>query len=79
MSIHGDTVLQTEDNVAIKEYIVRKTLDLLFFFLSFSLKKKQNETKQSLKQNLFKSSYRYYRVKGGGTKTEKKSTSEMPF
>lgn len=32
VSIHGDTVLQSEDNVAIKEYIVRKTLDLLFFF-----------------------------------------------
>ena len=78
MSIHGDTVLQTEDKVAIKEYLVRKTLDLLFFFPFIFFKKKQNKTKKSLKQNLFKSSYRYYRVKGGGTKTEK-STSEMPF
>lgn len=34
-SIHGDTVLQTEENVAIKDYIVRKTLDLLFFFFFF--------------------------------------------
>ena len=44
VSIHGDTVLQTEDKVAIKEYIVRKTLDLLFFFPFIFFKK--NKTKQ---------------------------------
>lgn len=39
------TVFQTDENVAIKEYVVRKTLDALFFFLSFSFSLK-NKTKQ---------------------------------
>lgn len=50
LSTHEDTVFQTEENVAIKEYVVRKTLDLLFFFpFIFFFLKKQNKTEKSLK------------------------------
>ena len=39
-------ILQTEENVAIKEYVVRKTLDLLLFFSFHFLFSLKNKTKQ---------------------------------
>lgn len=40
----GNAGFQEEENITIKGYVIRKTLDLLFFFLlifSFSLKKQK--------------------------------------
>lgn len=60
VSTHEDTVFQTEENVAIKEYVVRKTLDLLFFSLHFLfLKKKTKQNRKKPEVKRLKSSYRY--------------------
>lgn len=44
----GNAGFQEEENITIKGYVIRKTLDLLFFFLlifSFSLKKQKQTNK----------------------------------
>lgn len=44
----GNAGFQEEGNITIKGYVIRKTLDLLFFFLlifSFSLKKQKQTNK----------------------------------
>lgn len=45
----GNAVVQKEENIAIKGYVIRKTLELLFFssHFSFSLKKQKNRTNKN--------------------------------
>lgn len=70
----GNAVVQKEENIAIKGYVIRKTLELLFFssHFSFSLKKqKKTEQTKIPKQNPFRCSYKYFRRQGGDPITEK--------
>ena len=62
--------------MAIEGYVIRKTLDLLFFFpfiFLFSLKNKTEQTKIP-RENPFRCSYKYFMGRGGDPITEEKST-----